>query len=451
MLESEQINMRQITQALILLCTLLNASFSFAALEVDEFDLGTDGWTIYPANIGRTTLTGWKKMLNDGENAIAIQPTNTKTAYYWRLTKTIDLGNLGQPQLEIKYLLPGLGYDQFKISVAPASSRRQSDFVAIYEQSLANPTPQTMTLDLSAYRGQEIQVQFSIRKPTTTELNNEIGFYLHKIALKSPPAGDALVDRPNEIRVASFNVQVFGLTKISDPLVMSNLVEIFSKFDLIFMQEIRDKSGNAILTFLNRLNERAPYQMVISERLGRTASKEQYAYIYRSDKIRVEQNQVVGTQMAFERPPYLAKFSSIQGDLKVWTIGLHADPDHVVTELNALHQLIASGTLPARASDEALMIMGDFNADCDYLRPSEKPMVSIFQDTTLTLQVSDDVDTTTTPTNCAYDRLFTDSLIDSYFMDTGLLSFDQSLGLAPTLTKKISDHYPIWIRLSNLR
>jgi hypothetical protein len=36
-------------------------------------------------------------------------------------------------------------------------------------------------------------------------------------------------------------------------------------------------------------------------------------------------------------------------------------------------------------------------------------------------------------------------------MDTGLLLFDQSLGLAPTLTKKISDHYPIWIRLSNLR
>lgn len=444
-------NHQSLVQVLMLLFISLYASLALASLEVDEFDQGTDGWTMYPANIGRTTLTGWKNVSQDGENAIAIEPTNTKTAYYWRLTKTIDLGNLGQPQLEIKYLLPGLGYDQFKISVAPASSRRQADFVPIYEQSLSSPTPQTMTLDLTAYRGQEIQVQFSIRKPTSTDLNRDIGFYLHKISLKSPPAGDALVDRPSEIRVASFNVQVFGLTKISDPVVMSNLVEIFSRFDLIFMQEIRDKSGNAIQTFLSRLNERAPYQMVISERLGRTASKEQYAYIYRSDKLRVEQNQVVGNQVSFERPPYLAKFTSLQGDLKVWTLGLHADPDHVLAELNALHQLVGSGTLPMRASDEALMIMGDFNADCDYLRATEKPMVSIFQDSTLTLQVSDDVDTTTTPTNCAYDRLFTDALIDSYFMDTGLLLFDQSLGLAPTLTKKISDHYPIWIRLSNLR
>ncbi len=446
MSEREQIKMRlhylSIWQMIFILFFAQN---TFASLAVDEFNDVNHGWTIYPANIGRTSTPGWSVVSNDNEQAIALQPTTSTVAYYWRLTKTIDLGNLGSPQLEIKYLLPGLGYDQFKISVAPANARLQSDFVPIYQQAQPSNTPQTITLDLSAYQRQEVQIQFSIRKPTSATINQNIGLYIHKVALKSPPAGDALVDRAGEIRIASFNVQVFGLTKVSDPLVLGYLTDIFSRFDVIFMQEIRDKSGTAIMTLLNKLNERANYQMVISERLGRTASKEQYAYIYRADKLSVDQARVVGTQVDFERPPYLARFSSLTGNLKFWMLGIHDDPDHVLLELNNLSTVI--NNLPSRASDEAMLIVGDMNADCDYLKPAERAMATLFQDNRFTLQVGDQVDTTTSPTDCTYDRIFSDSLIDTFFMDTGILLFDQSLGLIPTVTKKISDHYPVWIRL----
>lgn len=47
----------------------------------------------------------------------------------------------------------------------------------------------------------------------------------------------------DEISIASFNIQVFGRTKASKPEVMEILVRTISKFDIVAIQEIRDKTG----------------------------------------------------------------------------------------------------------------------------------------------------------------------------------------------------------------
>jgi len=84
------------------------------------------------------------------------------------------------------------------------------------------------------------------------------------------------------IRIASFNIQVFGRSKASKPEVMEVLANIISQFDVVAIQEIRDKSGKAIKDLevaVDDLGEN--YDFIIGPRLGRTSSKEQYAYIYR--------------------------------------------------------------------------------------------------------------------------------------------------------------------------
>ena len=95
---------------------------------------------------------------------------------------------------------------------------------------------------------------------------------------EEPVSSSSSVDT---IRIASFNIQVFGRSKASKPEVMEVLANIISQFDIVAIQEIRDKSGKAIKDLevaVDDLGEN--YDYIIGPRLGRTSSKEQYAYSY---------------------------------------------------------------------------------------------------------------------------------------------------------------------------
>jgi hypothetical protein len=90
---------------------------------------------------------------------------------------------------------------------------------------------------------------------------------------------DQLTPSSNEtMRIGAFNVQVFGTTKASKPEVMAVLADIIRTYDIIAIQEIRDSSQTALPNLVDLINsDGSQYQYVVSERLGRTTSKEQYA------------------------------------------------------------------------------------------------------------------------------------------------------------------------------
>eukprot|EP01137_Pigoraptor_chileana_P005544 Opistho-2@48760 len=86
--------------------------------------------------------------------------------------------------------------------------------------------------------------------------------------------------------IGSFNIQVFGVTKMSKPEVVAALLKILPLYDMLLVMEIRDATNTSIYSLLNQLNNRtAPasrYSILLSDRLGRSSSKEQYAYFYRN-------------------------------------------------------------------------------------------------------------------------------------------------------------------------
>ena len=49
------------------------------------------------------------------------------------------------------------------------------------------------------------------------------------------------------ITITSFNIQVFGISKAGKPEVMEIITDIITQFDIVAIQEIRDKSGTAIV------------------------------------------------------------------------------------------------------------------------------------------------------------------------------------------------------------
>lgn len=98
--------------------------------------------------------------------------------------------------------------------------------------------------------------------------------------------------------IGAFNIQVFGTTKASKPEVMEVLGKIIRTYDIVAIQEIRDKSQTALPALVDTVNSgSSQYDYVVSERLGRTTSKEQYAYIYNTQAV-----ELTGTPQIYPEP-----------------------------------------------------------------------------------------------------------------------------------------------------
>lgn len=415
--------------------------------EVNEFDSGSDGWTAYPSTMGRSSESGWVNVRNDGEGSIRNNPTGTRYTYYWKLTRDIDLTELADPSLELKYHFKGHAYDYFRVQVGEEGARRLSDFTTLHESTSATAEPEEVSLDLSEYAGQRIRIQLLLRKPYDV-VENRIGLYIHRVAVVTPPPTLDLEDRPGELRLAAFNVQVFGLSKMDRPEVVSALTEITTRFDLVMIQEIRDISESAIATLLEEINavSPVPYALELSERLGRTSSKEQIAFIYRTDKLELLESGVTpDPEDFFERPPVWARFEHLSSGERMWILGAHLDPDDVPSEIAQLYEVFSQHQRET-PEGESSIVMGDLNAGCRYLNQEERALTDLFMTSALISLIDDHADTTTTSTYCPYDRLLVGGNLSDSVAESGVYRFDQLLGLTGEQTRAVSDHYPVWAR-----
>src|SRR5690242_9553368 len=66
---------------------------------------------------------------------------------------------------------------------------------------------------------------------------------------------DAEADEATTIKIATFNIQIFGKTKASKSAIMAQLVTIIRKYDVVAVQEIKDASGNAPKALLDAVND----------------------------------------------------------------------------------------------------------------------------------------------------------------------------------------------------
>jgi len=83
-------------------------------------------------------------------------------------------------------------------------------------------------------------------------------------------------------------------------------------------------------------------------------------------------------------------------------IGLHAKPTMAFEEVEALVDVHAA--VEQHWNTENILIMGDLNADCSYITGSELPTLGLRTDPGFTWLIGDEVDTTVSSTDCAYDR-----------------------------------------------
>ena len=348
-------------------------------------------------------------------------------------------------------------------------------------------------------------------------------------AISATPSG--------QVRVGAFNIQVLGTSKLSKSGIKDNIVKVLKRYDLILVQEIRDASGKVVVEIMDAMNKGLSgndprgYDHVLSERLGYTASKEQYLYIFRRGDFelkdtawvwpnpsrpspsgecsgtdpnsQIDMNLASSSELdtltgvgdatikkivdnrrycsmdelvsksvitssrleswgcaafafcpAFERPPFIASFVHKETSTSIMAIGVHASPERAVGEISMLATVYTDAS--ARFKNTNAIIMGDFNADCSYVLKSEwkcardanckDTVINLWNPAKFRWWISDDADTTSSATDCAYDRIVSaGDLWDKVVVPDSVSVFDFGswLGLSTDDAKKLSDHYPV--------
>jgi len=254
-------------------------------------------------------------------------------------------------------------------------------------------------------------------------------------------------EEPSAIKIAAFNIQIFGRTKRQKDYVMDVLTRIVREFDIVLIQEIRDSTEQTAPYFLLKINEMegAKYRFVRSERLGRTTSKEAYAYFYNSKTVEfIEDSDYVYDDVndVFEREPYIASFRS--GNFDFTLVGIHTKPDDASSEIGNLTHVVYD-VLSKNPNEKDVIALGDFNADGRYF--DEDDPANLFKTSEFYWVIANDMDTMTTTDN-TYDRIVLMNATYSYeyVKDSAeVFYFDTEYGINnATLVEEVSDHYPIY-------
>ncbi|XP_048189248.1 deoxyribonuclease-1 [Perognathus longimembris pacificus] len=259
------------------------------------------------------------------------------------------------------------------------------------------------------------------------------------------------------LRIAAFNIQTFGETKMSNDTLSRYIVKILSRYDIALVQEVRDTYLAAVGKLLDELNQDVPdtYRYVVSEPLGRSSYKEQYLFVYRPDQVTVLDSyyyddgcEPCGND-TFSREPAIVRFSSPFTSVSEFAIvPLHAAPTEAVTEIDALYDVYLDVQQKWGLKD--VMLMGDFNAGCSYVTPSQWSSIRLRTSPAFKWLIPDSADTTVSSTHCAYDRIVVagELLQDAVVPDSAApFDFQAAYKLSVPLAKAISDHYPVEVTL----
>lgn len=270
------------------------------------------------------------------------------------------------------------------------------------------------------------------------------------------------LDRSEVARVASFNIRIFGDTKMSNQTVVAELVDIFQRYDMVAVQEIKDIDEEVPYLFLDELNNFnnlnnssniTEWELVLSERSGMQEddqnSQEQYAFYYRPTAFTPIDNGTLyddSVNDSFQREPFLAKFILLDTygnstGTDIVFVNIHTKPTLAVEEMSALDDVISWGHTNYSLDDD-YVILGDFNGDCSYASYNELVELPISSEN-YTWLIPDDADTTVGDSRCAYDRIVSTSQLDGRL--TGIWGVDEAIS-GPA----VSDHKPVWFDIKRI-
>ena len=260
------------------------------------------------------------------------------------------------------------------------------------------------------------------------------------------PTTNTAAQAGEKIRIASFNIQVFGTSKLAKPDAMQVLGQVIRQFDVVAIQEIRATDQTVMDQFLQWINtDGAAYSYVIGPRLGRTSSKEQYAFLYNTATIEVQPNSVYTAADPYDllhREPLVASFrvrgNTASQPFSFTLINIHTDPDETDQELDALDDVYLS--VRQAGTEDDVILLGDLNVD-------ERHLGQMGQIPGITYTIAGQP-TNTRGTKTYDNLLFHGPSTTEYTGSSGVLNLMSVYNLTMEQVLQISDHLPVWSEFS---
>ena len=202
------------------------------------------------------------------------------------------------------------------------------------------------------------------------------------------------------------------------------------------------------------------YDWHTGARQGSTSSKEQYGFIWNSEKFELfDAYDFDDTEGWFERPPTVAYFNRLNPNAKTkkfLVISTHIKPASGSTDMTTEDEInhledVYNDAIQRHPDFSNGIIAGDMNADCTYVYEPEE-LLNMYNDPDSKWVFDFDSDTTVKSTDCAYDHIILkgDEIIEN-FEAAAVYRYDEELGTenifyeGEPITELISDHYPVEI------
>lgn len=248
------------------------------------------------------------------------------------------------------------------------------------------------------------------------------------------------------IRIASFNVHALNETKLRKGPVVETLARIVRQFDVIALQHISSKQNDLLPLLLEKINKSdRRYDYCIGPRVGPDGSKEQFAFVFDTDRIETDREQLY----TVDDPQNLMDYEPLVG----WFRAKHVSPERAFTftlanvRIEALSVARETALLPAlirsirsdgRIEDDVILA-GDFGCSSRKLDtiPSLPMMMAL-----------DDIATTVSGESMLDNILIPTRSTDEYTGRSGAIDFLRQLNLSFDQATQVSTHLPIWAEFS---
>jgi endonuclease/exonuclease/phosphatase family metal-dependent hydrolase len=249
------------------------------------------------------------------------------------------------------------------------------------------------------------------------------------------------------VRIASFNIQVFGSSKSNKSHVMDYLARIARNFDVIAIQEVRSQSQDIIPRYVELINAAGRhYDCVVGPRIGRTVSKEQYAFVFDRETVEVDRSQlytVDDPDDLLHREPLVGWFR-VRGPppheaFTFTLINIHTDPDETKQELNVLDDVLLAVRNDGRGEDDVI-VLGDLNVDDHHLG-------QLGQVSQISWAISG-IPTNTRGTKLYDNIIFQRHATVEFTGNAGVYDVIREYNLTMDQALEISDHLPVWAEFS---
>ncbi|WP_242631982.1 endonuclease/exonuclease/phosphatase family protein [Rubripirellula amarantea] len=268
------------------------------------------------------------------------------------------------------------------------------------------------------------------------------------------PVSIRLGEKPSEtMRIATFNIQFFGPSKVADPNIMQTLAQIVSQFDVVAIQEVRNSQVQPVRALVDLIRASGgDYDFTVSESIGEGTYKEAYAFVFDRSRIALVPGSAYLVQDPGERmtrEPMVASFQAItkpsdaRRPFRFTLINAHTSPSEVAAsaignEMDVLDDVFVSvrNYEYDMVGEEDAIMLGDLNVDTRNLRElGQIPNV---------VSIAGDI-MTNTRGDKTYDHILIDRTQTREFTGAyGILDMKATFGISEEEAIKISDHQPLW-------